>query len=88
MDWKEFFERSVEDLFDDRPLTQLIMKDGTVIQGRLIGVDPFIVVESDMHPFHSKPTGRIQITGREEISSVRLIVPHLLPKTWDGFDEA
>jgi hypothetical protein len=63
------------------------MKDGTLVQGRLIDADPFIVVESDMRADDPKPTGRIVITGSDEVSSIRLIVPDLVPDTWAGFDE-
>lgn len=87
MNWKEFFKMRYDDLFEGRPLTQLYMKDGTVVQGRLIDADPFIIVEGDKRAYNPNPTGRVVVVRSDEISSIRLIVPNLVPDTWTGFDE-
>jgi hypothetical protein len=89
MEWKEFLSKGVEDLFEGRPLVQLFLKDGTCAQGRLMDADPFVILESNMREDEEcKPTGRVWIIGSAEMMALKLIIPDMMPDTWNGFDEA
>ena len=89
MDWKTFFSKDAEELLGGKPLVQLHMKDGSCIQGHLLDTSPFIIVESNMRIDEDcRPTGRVWIAAAEDMVSLKLIIPDLIPDTWDGFYEA